>query len=403
MRIAIINHDDFSIWTFRRALIARLVAEGHEVDVLCGRGPYIDRILDLGVTWIPMEMPRFITPVEDARWIWRLWRMFRRGRYDLVHLFQNKIIVYGAVTARLAGVKRICASSTGIGYITNDIPGFRNRVVAAITRTLYRIAMPRIDKVLFQNEYDRDHLVAAGYVRASRTVLVRGSGVSLDEFAADRIDPAAAARIAERIGDKGRRIVVAMVARAVLTKGVAEFIEASRLLEQRRPGRALFLLWGDVEADNPETLTPEQLREAEHAGFRWMGWCDTVREALDAADIAALPSYREGTPRSMLEAMAMAKPIVTTRAPGCEALVDEGRNGFLVPVQDGVALADAIETLVADAGLRRDCGAASREKCRAEFSDEIVVSRILSDLYEIGTAESPRAKIRLGGAAEAEA
>jgi glycosyltransferase involved in cell wall biosynthesis len=386
MRIAIINHDDFSIWTFRRALIARLVADGHQVDVLCGRGPYIDRILELGVTWVPMEMPRFITPVEDVKWIWRLWRMFRRGRYDLVHLFQNKVIVYGAVTAWLAGVGRICASSTGIGYITNDIPGFKNRIVATITRALYRIAMPRIDKVLFQNEYDRDHLVAAGYVAAPDTVLVRGSGVSLDEYAPDRTDRAAAAKIAGRLGDTQGRVVIAMVARAVLTKGVAEFIEASRLLEARQPGRALCVLWGDVEADNPETLTPEDLRAAEHAGFRWMGWCDTVREALAACDIAALPSYREGTPRSMLEAMAMAKPVVTTRAPGCEALVDEARNGYLVPVQDGSALADALEKLVTDAPQRTAFGIASREKCRAEFSDEIVVSRILSDLYEISSA-----------------
>lgn len=389
MRIAIVNHDDFSIWNFRRALIARLVADGHDVDVLCADGPYIDRILGLGVRWVPMEMPRFITPVEDIKWIWRLWRLFGRGRYDLVHLFQNKVIVYGAVTARLAGVRRICASSTGIGYITNDIPGLKNRIVATITKALYRISMPRIDKVLFQNEYDRDHLVEAKFVARDRTVLIRGSGVNLSEFSDRAIDPLAASRIGERLGGTEGRVIVAMVARAVLTKGVAEFIDASKRVEKRHPGRALFVLWGDVEDDNPETLTPADLRAAEHAGFRWMGWCDTVREALHAADIAALPSYREGTPRSMLEAMAMAKPIVTTRAPGCEALVDEGRNGFLVPVQDADALADATEKLVVDTGLRERLGAASREKCRNEFSDEIVVRDILADLYEItGTSEN---------------
>lgn len=383
MRIAIVNHDDFSIWNFRRALIARLVAEGHEVDVLCANGPYIDRILGLGVRWVPMEMPRFITPVQDIKWIWRLWRLFIGGKYDLVHLFQNKVIVYGAVTAKLAGIRRVCASSTGIGYITNDIPGLKNRIVAAITKALYRVSMPRIDKVLFQNEYDRDHLVAARFVDRDRTVLIRGSGVNLTEFSDRAIDPLAASRIHERLGDTEGRIVVAMVARAVLTKGVAEFIDASKQVEERHPGRALFVLWGDVEEDNPETLTPDALRAAEHAGFRWMGWCDTVREALHAADIAALPSYREGTPRSMLEGMAMAKPIITTRAPGCEALVDEGRNGFLVPVQDADALANAVEKLVIDADMRHQFGLASREKCRAEFSDEIVVRRILADLYEI--------------------
>lgn len=386
MRIAIVNHDDFSIWNFRRALIARLVADGHDVDILCANGPYIDRILGLGVRWVPMEMPRFITPVEDLKWIWRLWRLFAAGQYDLVHLFQNKVIVYGAVTAKLAGVKRVCASSTGIGYITNDIPGFKNRIVAMITRVLYRISMPRIDKVLFQNEYDRDYLIQAKFVKPERTVLIRGSGVNLSEFSDRAIDPLSASRITERLGDTSERVVVAMLARAVLTKGVAEFIDASKQVEARHPGRALFVLWGDVEEDNPETLTSAALRASEHPGFRWMGWCDTVREALHAADIAALPSYREGTPRSMLEGMAMAKPIVTTDAPGCEALVDEGQNGFLVPVQDADALAVAVEKLVVDAGLRHRFGVASREKCRAEFSDEIVVRHILSDLYEVTVA-----------------
>lgn len=385
MRIAIVNHDDFSIWNFRRALIARLVADGHDVDVMCGDGPYIDRILGLGCNWVPMEMPRFITPLEDIKWLWRLWRLFRQGRYDLVHLFQNKVIVYGAMTAKMAGVRRICASSTGIGYITNDIPGFKNRVVALITRSLYRTAMPCIDKVLFQNEYDRDHLIAGRYVDADRTVLVRGSGVNLSEFSDRSIDRLALSRITERMGNDQNRVVIAMVSRAVLTKGVAEFIEASRLIEQRNPGKALFVLWGDIEEDNPETLTAQQMRDAEHDGFRWMGWCDTVREAQFAADIATLPSYREGTPRAMLEAMAMAKPIVTTLAPGCEALVDEGRNGFLVPVQDANALADALEKLISSQNMREAFGTASREKCRVEFSDEIVVGRILSDLYEISS------------------
>tara|TARA_R110002111_G_scaffold132979_2_gene198725 strand:+ start:249 stop:1454 length:1206 start_codon:yes stop_codon:yes gene_type:complete len=401
MRIAIINHDDFSIWTFRRALIARLVADGHDVDVFCARGPYIDRILGLGVTWVPMEMPRFITPVQDIKWIWRLWRLFRSGKYDLVHLFQNKIIVYGAVTAKLAGVRRVCASSTGIGYITNDIPGLKNRIVALITKTLYRVAMPRIDKVLFQNEYDRDHLIDAGYVRRDSTVLIRGSGVSLHEFSDRAIDTVAAARIAHRLGDTGGRVVVAMVARAVLTKGVGEFIEASRLVEKSCPGRALFVLWGDIEEDNPETLSAADLRAAEHEGFRWMGWCDTVREALHAADIAALPSYREGTPRSMLEAMAMGKPVVTTRAPGCDALVDEALNGFLVPVRDAPALAGAVGTLVTDSDLRARFGAASREKCRREFSDDIVVRRILADLYEISNADETPADASLPAVAGA--
>ena len=384
MKIAIVNHDDFSIWVFRRALLRRLVADGHDVHVLCEPGPHIDRIQGLGATWVPIVLPRFITPRRDIVGLWQLYRLFRRHRFDLVHLFQNKIIVYGAIAARLAGVRRIFASSTGVGYITNDIPGLKNKIVAVVARSLYRVALPLIDRVLFQNESDRDHMIDAGLVAGDKTVIVRGSGVSLDEYAPDAIDQAALGALRARLGNVSGRVVVAMVARVVLTKGVAEFIEASRIVEQRAPGRALFVLYGDVEADNPETLTPEQVRTAEHDGFKWAGWTETVREALAIADIVALPSYREGTPRSLLEAMAMSKPIVTTDAPGCRHLVEDGRNGYLVPLRESAPLAEAILRLVESRETREAFGRRSRQKVGEEFEDRVVVARILSHLYEIG-------------------
>jgi N,N'-diacetylbacillosaminyl-diphospho-undecaprenol alpha-1,3-N-acetylgalactosaminyltransferase len=173
-----------------------------------------------------------------------------------------------------------------------------------------------------------------------------------------------------------------MVSRVVETKGVREFIEASKIVAAARPGTAVFLLFGDVEPDNPETLSAEYVRSNQNDEFRWLGWTDRVREALALSDVVVLPSYREGTPRSLLEAMAMGKPIVTTDAPGCTNVIENGRNGFMVPVRDAQKLAHAILELINDPGMREAFGRRSYEKARDEFEETNVSRAIIDQLYK---------------------
>lgn len=386
MKIAIVNHDDLSIWLFRRGLIRRLVQDGHEVYILCGDGPLVSKIVALGAIHQRFDLPRLVTPRADLVGVVALFRLLRRNRYDMVHLFQHKIIVYGAIVAKLAGIRRIYASSTGIGFIMNDFPALKHRLLQFVLKFLYRVSLPLIDRVLFQNIEDRDHFCGLGLIERERTVIVEGSGVDLDAYSCGAVDPTALEDLEAALGDTGDRLIVLMVARAVLTKGVREFIAAAEQVESTMPNRALFVLVGGVEPTNPEAIDAAELRASEGAYFHWLGWRDAIVEALHMSAVVVLPSYREGTPRSLLEAMAMAKPIVTTDAPGCRNVVEDGRNGFMVPVRDSENLARAIATLLDDEDLRRQFGKRSYRKVVEQFEERSVAERIIRELYGFGAA-----------------
>lgn len=386
------NHDDFSVWLFRRGIIRELIAEGHEVHIVCSDGPYVRRLVEMGVTHVHLDIPRFATPWRDLKGIVALTRIFMRHRYGIVHLFQVKLLAYGVIAGRLAGMRRCVGSSTGAGILMNNYSDFRSRALQRLVRLLYSVTIPRLERVLFQNDSDRDHFVAAGFVKQRNTVVVHGSGVNLEEYSEGGLDSAAAAALRTRCGSSGNRVVVTMIARVVASKGVREFLAAAEMVERKRPGAALFLLFGDVEPGNPDTLASDEVRRREGEHFRWMGWTDQVPEALAISDIVVLPSYREGTPRVLLEAMAMGKPIVTTDAPGCTNVIEHGRNGFMVPVRDIVGLGEAILALVGDETKRDAFGRRSLLKVREEFEEGMIARMIVERLYHLVPAVS--AKVR---------
>lgn len=381
MKVAIVNYDDLSVWLFRRGLIKELIAMGHTVHILCAYGPYVERLKAMGAIFVPINIPRFITPARDMMGLFCLYRIFNRFRYDIVHLFQIKLIVYGAIAAKMAGMKRLFASCTGTGILTNAFIDWKKVQLQRISKMLYAFSMPLIDRILFQNEADRDFFCLRGLVKPERAVVVRGSGVNTEEYSERALDLSTVQLLRSRIPGISERVVVTMVGRVVETKGVREFIEASKVLEAKEPGLALFLLFGDVEPDNPESFCPGYVRSQESEVFRWMGWTDNVPEVFSISDIAVLPSYREGTPRALLEAMAMAKPIVTTDAPGCRNVIEHDRNGFMVPVRDHIELAKAIQVLAEDAELRRKFGKRSYEKVLEEFEEHLIVRQIIRELY----------------------
>jgi len=179
-----------------------------------------------------------------------------------------------------------------------------------------------------------------------------------------------------------------MVGRMLWHKGVAEFVAAARRVRQVFPG-TVFVLVGPSDPGNPAQVPPEELRAWEAEGVvRYLGVRDDVRDLLAAADVAVLPSYREGIPRVLIEAAAMGRPLVATDVPGCREVIRDGINGFLVPAKDPAALAAAIEALLKDPGLRAEFGAASRRLAEERFSDRKVVARILGLYAELLSAKS---------------
>jgi glycosyltransferase involved in cell wall biosynthesis len=276
-------------------------------------------------------------------------------------------------------------SGLGIPFMAG---GRGRRLLRRTVERLYRGALALTDTVWFQNPDDLEQFVAEGLVDRVKAVLIRGSGVDLDEMSAARVSPAAIRALRRDFDLEGAgQVAVMVVARLIWSKGVREFKEAARLLVGRCPDLRLVLVGphepghpdavgrGYLEADLPPNLT---------AVTRFY---EQVREVLALGDVVVLPSYfREGVPRVLLEALSLGKPIVTTDHPGCRETVDPDRNGYLVPIRDPRALAEAIADLAADAGKRQRFGAHSRRKAELEFDERVVVARVLREVYGIEDA-----------------
>jgi N,N'-diacetylbacillosaminyl-diphospho-undecaprenol alpha-1,3-N-acetylgalactosaminyltransferase len=382
MRIALVLNDDFSVWQFRKGLIRALRDRGHEVYAVTPPGPYVARLESLGAVHRPVPLYRFVSPLGDLRLIYALYRTLRQDRIELVHNMTVKPTIYGALAARLAGVPRVTALVSGIG-IPFMAGGWKRRLMRCAVAHLYRLALAMTDKAWFQNPDDLDLFVREGLVARERAVLIRGSGVDLEELSAERVDrPRVAALRQELQLEPDDTLVVMVVARLIWSKGVREFKEAARLLADRHPALR-FVLVGPPEPGHPDAVSEGYLDQARPRNFTAVTrFREEVREILALADIVVLPSYfREGIPRVLLEALSLGKPIVTTDHPGCREVVEPHRNGYLVPIQDTRAVAEAIAALARDEGRRREFGAHSRRKAQREFDERDVVRRILREIY----------------------
>lgn len=301
-----------------------------------------------------------LNPLRDGINFFRIWWLLLRKRPDVVLSNNAKPVIWVTLAAALAGIGRRYCLVGGLGYAFTPEPGaasFRRRLVKFVMGRLYKAAFRAATAVIFQNTDDRDELVAAGICPAAKAHVVSGSGVEVAHYR-----PAAAQPVSP---------VFVMVGRLVADKGVREYLQAARMVKQQQPD-ARFLLVGQIDP-NPTSLRADELAAFVDAGIvEWPGAVRDVRPWLAQANVFVLPSYREGVPRSTLEAMACGLAVVTTDAPGCRETVDAGRNGFLVPVRDVDSLADAMLTLARNPEQRAAMGRSSREYAERRFDTRIV-------------------------------
>jgi N,N'-diacetylbacillosaminyl-diphospho-undecaprenol alpha-1,3-N-acetylgalactosaminyltransferase len=387
MRIAVVCPDAFTAWNFHRSLLLALRSRGHEVHVIAAPNREVDvrHLTESGLGYIPLGFQRFISPRADLAVLARLYSILRSHRFDCVHSFNLKSFIYGTIIAHLAGVPRIFGTIEGLGFAYTEATSLKARLLVFVMNALNLVAGRLADKVWFLNSEDRQFFVSRHMIAAQDAVLVKSCGIKLQDFSDVSIDSRQAQQLRAELGVLDGAVLVTMVvARAVWSKGVREFVEAGLTLGREHPA-VRFVLLAPVEEDSPQTVPPAYLRAAECASrsFRWLStFRDDVRELLSISDIFVLPSYyREGVPRTLLEAMAMGKPIVTTDNVGCRDVVDDGATGFLVPVRSPQALAGAIRRLVEDPHLRRQFGSAARRKVEREFADSVIVPRVLQELY----------------------
>ena len=360
--------NDAGFFLSHRLAIAQAARDaGYDVHVATAPGAAVARIRDLGFTHHPVPLSRRgLNPVAEIGTLWSLFRLYRRLSLALIHHVTIKPVLYGGIAARLAGTPAVVSAVTGLGYVFIR-RGWKASLLQYAIKTGYRWSLKRRGaRVIFQNPDDREIFLTQGMANAKDSVLIKGSGVDVTRFI-----PAPE--------PEGLPVVV-LPARMLWDKGVGEFVEAARRLNKDSP-RARFVLVGDSDDGNPTAIPAAELRHwLDEGAVEWWGFRSDMATVLQQAHIVCLPSYREGLPKSLIEAAACGRPIVSCDVPGCREIARAGENALLVPPRDSTALAEALGRLIGDAALRQGFGRRGREIVEAEFSLDRVISETL-DLY----------------------
>lgn len=355
-------------WFFcsHRLPIARAARDaGYQVVVACRVDRHGGAITTEGFKLVPLAMQRGSAGAQDAlRSIAAITSIYRRERPDLVHHVGVKPCLFGTLAAVIAGVPRIVNAFTGLGYLFTAETGkarlLRQLVLGALRPLLARPGVA----VIVQNRDDLRLLVDLKVADPERTVLIRGSGVDPERF---------------RPGPPPHGTpMVTYAGRMLADKGIGELVGAARRLRERgRPARVVLV--GPSDAENPQAIKEERLRRWHAEGVvEWWGLREDMPAIWRQTTVAVLPSYREGLPKSLLEAAASGLPLIATDVPGCRELVRPGEDGLLVPARDAVALADAIGTLLADPALRARMGGNARQRVKEAFAEAVVAKETLA-------------------------
>lgn len=359
--------NDAGFFLSHRANIAHAVrGQGWEVHVATAAGPAVAQVAAQGFEHHALPLTRSGTnPLGELRAVWALFRLFRRLRPALVHAVTIKPVLYSGLVASWGGVPALVQAVSGLGHVY-IAPGRLAALRRLLVTGAYRIAFRHpCSRVILQNQDDRMALRKA--LRKGQAVLIPGAGVDHNEFVPGP--------------ESGGTPLVVLAGRMLWAKGVGEFVEAARRLHDRGVA-ARFVLVGDSDPGNPAAVPEDQLKTWSESGVaEWWGNRADMPEVFMRASVVCLPSYREGMPKTLLEAAAAGRAIVATDVPGCREIVRHGDNGLLVPARDPQALADALAMLLGDPALRAHMGARGRERVLKEgFTSRQVVGATL-DVY----------------------
>jgi len=372
-RILIFTQNDWFFHLHFLPLGQALVDAGIDVVLTCLVNDHREQIENLGIRVQPMRSlnVRSLGVVNQLRTLAEVIGLMRRERPDIALLISPKPIVLGSLAAVLTKVPVTLSLMTGLGFLFMD-NSLRTRILRKIVESELGFTHARIGRrILFQNTSDRDAMIAAGMIDEHKSPIVGGVGTNLDRFS-----PGA------RNNDLP---VIVFGARMLRDKGVVELVEAARLLQERGV-RCRVQLCGDPDPGNPSSLSKVELTAWHKAGLvEWLGHVDDIERILATADIACLPSYREGMPKFLLDAAAAGLPLVTTDVPGCKDVVENDVNGLLVPKCNSIALADAMAELIADPQRCEAMGQASRKRAELEFAHDAFVQRMFKTISDVAS------------------
>lgn len=366
LKVVIALNAAWNLVNFRSGLIRHLLNSGYEVVAVAPPDEYVPRLEALGCRFVPLRMDnRGIHPGKELLLIWLFFRLLRSERPDVYLGYTVKPNIYGSLAAHALGIP-VINNITGLGAVF-----IKNSWLTMLVSGLYRLALSRSVKVFFQNDDDRKMFVSGGLVAQAVTDRLPGSGIDLTSFTPLPLPGKTPIRFF-------------LIARMLWDKGVGEYVEAARMLKQRGIEAECCLL-GFLDVSNPAAISRNQMDDWVAEGVvRYLGVSDDIREEIAQADCIVLPSRREGTPRILLEAAAMARPIVTADSVGCRDVVDDGVNGYLCEPKSASDLADKMERIVSMThGQREAMGLHGRKKVEREFDERIVIEKYLSAIEEV--------------------
>lgn len=371
MTILIIAGFANSLINFRKSFIKSLLSQGLVVHVaapnLLENHQVMTELNQLGVIAHSIPMQRAgMNPLADLKTLFALWRLMRKIKPEYVLGYTVKPVIYGSLAAWFAGVPKCFALITGLGFAFIDEEGQRSKIRAIVQR-LYRIALGRCHHVFFQNPDDQALFKQLNILAPeAESSVVNGSGVDTAQF-----------NVAPLPSTRALRFL--LIGRLLGDKGVREYVRAAELVKQQYP-ETQFDLVGWIDA-NPNTVTQPELDKWVQAGtINYLGRLSDVRPAIEKCSVYVLPSYREGTPRTVLEAMAMGRAVITTDAPGCRETVVEGDNGYLVPIKNANALAEAMIKFIENPLLISQMGKRSRLLAEQKYDVHIVNQQMLKGM-----------------------
>jgi glycosyltransferase involved in cell wall biosynthesis len=366
-KILINVNTTWNLINFRTGLIVGLIASGYEVVAVAPRDEYANKLKLLGCSFVHLEMDNKGThPIRDFLLLCRYVILLNSEKPDLCLFYTIKPNIYGSLASKLCGIPFI-NNVTGLGTVFIR-GGFLKWFVSA----LYKLSFQSSANVFFQNKDDQKLFLDKRLVDIKLTCILPGSGINVSWFSPNLV-------YSRKSSNAPFRFL--LIARMLKDKGIFEFVSAAKLL--REAGfKSEFCLLGFLDAQNPSAISRKQMKLWTDQGFvKYLGNCDDVREFIYQADCIVLPSYREGLPRSLLEAASMAKPIITTNVVGCKEVVVDGENGFLCEEKNAVDLASKMkEMILLTEDQRRIMGQKGRIKMEREFDEKIVIQKYLNTI-----------------------
>ena len=358
MRILVTSPKNKTVFNFRGDLIRDMIAHGNEVYVTGPNREFYDDIMALGVReFIEVPLVKDNTSISgDFSYLKNLKSVMKEIHPDLVFAYTIKPVIYGSLAAKSCGISEVYPMVTGLGRVYAS-QNLKTKLVRLVTKTLYKTAFKGCKKVIFQNPDDVMEFVDGHYLPKDKTEVVNGSGVNMSRF------------IRKELPEKP---VFLMVSRIIREKGVLEFAKASRILKQQIPEARCILLGGYDSSIG--ALKAEDLQEyIDDGSIEVPGEVKDPVSFYGQSSVFVLPSYyREGLPRTILEAMACGRPVITTDWTGCRVPIEEGRNGFLVPIKDAEALAEKMCLLAKDRELLKKMSDAAYEICSQKYEVSII-------------------------------